>query len=290
MCPKARKNPMRFKVREVKIGEISVGGQGGLVLIAGPCVVESEKVVMETAEAIKKISEDLRIPFIFKSSYAKDNRSRVENYYGPGIERGLAILKKVKEELGVPVLSDVHYPDEVERASEVLDILQIPAYLSMQTRLALTVGKTGKPVNVKKGQFLAPEDMKNVVSKLESVGNHKILLTERGTSFGYHRLVVDMRSFEIMRGFGYPVVFDVTHTIRKYGIPSKDPKGGEPEFIEPLARAGVAAGIDAIYIETHPRPEEALSDRASMLPLLKLRGILLTLLQIDRIVKTRNSS
>ena len=277
---------MRDRVREVKVGNVIFGGGNPLVLIAGPCVIETEEIVLRTAETIKRITEKLKIPFVFKSSYAKDNRSRVTNYYGPGVEKGIEILAKVKEEFGVPILSDVHYPDEVEKVKGVLDILQIPAYLSMQTRLTLEIAKAGKPVNVKKGQFLAPEDVKNVISKIESVGNKKILLTERGTSFGYHRLVVDMRSFTIMRKFGYPVVFDVTHTIRRYGIPSRDPRGGEPEFIAPLARAGVAAGIDAIFIETHPNPEEALSDAASMLPLSKLEELLKILIEIDALVKS----
>lgn len=276
---------MANKIREVKAGDITIGGGNPLVLIAGPCVIETEKTVMDTAESIKNISVKLGIPFIFKSSYAKDNRSRVDNYYGPGVDEGMKILDKVKKEFAVPVLSDVHYPDQVERVKDVLDVLQIPAYLSMQTRLTLEIAKAGKPVNVKKGQFLAPEDIKNVISKIESVGNKQILLTERGTSFGYHRLVVDMRSFPIMRSFGYPVVFDVTHTIRRYGIPSADPRGGEPKFIAPLARAGVATGIDAIFIETHPNPKEALSDASSMLPLSKLEGLLKILIDIDDLVK-----
>ena len=276
-----------IKTKVVKVGNVEIGGGKPIALIAGPCVIESEKLVMEVAEEIKKITEDLGIGFIFKSSYAKDNRSSVKNYYGPGVVEGTKILRKVKETFGIPVLSDVHYPDEVPIAAEVLDVIQIPAFLSMQTRLTLEVAKTGKVVNVKKGQFLAPQDVKNIVGKIESVGNHNILLTERGTSFGYHNLVVDMRSFRIMQKTGYPVVFDVTHTIRVYGIPSSDPRGGQPEFIEPLARAGVGAGVDAMFIETHPNPPEALSDAASMLPLSKLKPLLEQLIEIDRIVKSR---
>lgn len=275
------------KTKIVKVGDIEIGGGNRLALIAGPCVIESEKLVMDVAEHIKRISEELEIGFIFKSSYAKDNRSSVKNYYGPGVRKGTEILRKVKETFDIPVLSDVHYPDEVPIAVEVLDVLQIPAFLSMQTRLTLEIAKTGKVINVKKGQFLAPQDVKNIIGKIESVGNHNILLTERGTNFGYHNLVVDMRSFRIMQKTGYPVVFDVTHTIRVYGIPSSDPRGGQPEFIEPLARAGVAAGIDAIFIETHPNPPEALSDAASMLPLKDLKPLLETLLEIDEIVKSR---
>jgi 2-dehydro-3-deoxyphosphooctonate aldolase (KDO 8-P synthase) len=273
------------KTRRIIIGDVEIGGGKPLALIAGPCVIESEEIVLRTAEKIKKIAEKLDMAFIFKSSYAKDNRSSVNYYYGPGVDKGLKILEKVKRELGIPVLSDVHYPDEVEKAKEVLDIIQIPAFLSMQTRLTLEVAKTGKPVNVKKGQFLAPEDVKKIIGKIESVGNRNILLTERGTVFGYHNLVVDMRSLSIMRQTGYPVVFDVTHTIRVYGIPSSDPRGGRPEFIAPLARAGVAAGIDAIFIETHPNPGEALSDAASMLPLDELEPLLTTLKKIDEIVR-----
>ncbi len=274
-----------IKTRVIRVGNIEIGGGKKLVLIGGPCVIESEKIVMETAERIKKVADRLGIDFIFKSSYAKDNRSSVEYYYGPGVVKGTEILKKVKEEFGVPVLSDVHYPDEVPIAAEVLDVLQIPAFLSMQTRLTLAIARTGKVINVKKGQFLAPQDVKNIIGKIESTGNHNILLTERGTVFGYHNLVVDMRSFRTMQKTGYPVVFDVTHTVRVYGIPSKDKRGGQPEFIAPLARAGVAAGIDAIFIETHPKPEEALSDAASMLPLDELEPLLEKLLEIDRIVK-----
>jgi len=273
------------KTREIKVGKVKIGGGAPLVLIAGPCVIESEAIVLETAEKIRRITEKLDMGFIFKSSYAKDNRSSVKYYYGPGVDKGLKILEKVKKEFEIPVLSDVHYPDEVEKAKEVLDIIQIPAFLSMQTRLTLEIARTGKPINVKKGQFLAPEDIKNIIGKIESTGNKNILLTERGTVFGYHNLVVDMRSLSILRETGYPVVFDVTHTIRVYGIPSSDPRGGRPEFIAPLARAGVAAGIDAIFIETHPNPEKALSDAASMLPLNELEALITLLKKIDEVVR-----
>ncbi len=269
----------------IDVSGIKIGGNNPIVLIAGPCVIESEDLVMKTAEQIKSISDKLKIPFIFKSSYAKDNRSSVEYFYGPGVEEGVRILERVKKTFDVPVLSDVHYPDEVKIAAEVLDIIQIPAFLSMQTRLTLEVARTGKVVNVKKGQFLAPQDVKNVVKKIESTGNTNILLTERGTFFGYHNLIVDMRGLKIMRDFGYPVVFDVTHTIRVYGIPSRDPRGGNPEFIFPLARAGVAAGLDAIFIETHPDPSTALSDAASMLPLSRLDTLLTQVQEIDKLVK-----
>lgn len=274
-----------LKTKEIVIKDVVIGGDNKIVLIAGPCVIESESLNMRVAEELKKITEKLNMGFIYKSSYAKDNRSSVKNYYGPGLEKGLKILDKIKHTFDIPILSDVHYPDEVDAASEVLDIIQIPAFLSMQTRLALKVASTGKPVNVKKAQFLAPEDMRHVVGKLEAGGAKDILLTERGTVFGYHNLVVDMRSFREMRKLGYPVVFDVTHTVRRYGIPSSDPRGGSPEHVPALARAGVAAGIDAIFIETHPEPQKALSDAYSMLPLAQIEDLLKILLEIDAIVK-----
>jgi 2-dehydro-3-deoxyphosphooctonate aldolase (KDO 8-P synthase) len=269
----------------VGVGDIKIGGSNPLVLIAGPCVIESEDVALRTAEGILQIANGLGMPFIYKSSYKKDNRSSPEAYVGPEIEEGLRILGRIKKELAVPVLADVHCKTEVERAAEVLDVLQIPAYLSQQTGLALKVGATGKPVNVKKGQFTAPQDMINVIRKLEHTGNHNILLTERGSCFGYRELVVDMKSLPIMRSFGYPVVFDVTHTIRLYGTPSSDPAGGQPQFISHLSRAGVACGCDAIFIETHPAPATAKCDAASMLPLAELRGLLATLIEIDALVR-----
>lgn len=274
-----------MKAREIRIRDVVIGGGRRFALIAGPCVIESERVVMETAESLKGMTEELGIPLIFKASYAKDNRSSLEHYYGPGVEEGMRILARVREELDLPVLSDVHYPDEVPIAAEVLDVIQIPAFLSMQTRLALAVGRTGKPVNVKKGQFLAPEDMMKVVRKIEATGNRNILLTERGTVFGYHNLVVDFRSLPIMRETGYPVVFDAGHPVRRYGVPSKDPRGGEPAYIPLLARAGVAAGVDALFLEVHPNPPEALSDAYSMWPLGELRPLLEQLVEIDEIVK-----
>lgn len=272
-------------IKEIKIKNVSIGGNSPLALIAGPCVMEDESVVMKTAEEIKKIADKLKIGLVFKSSYKKDNRSSAKSYQGPGLERGLKLLEMVKKQFEIPVLSDVHYPEEVEPAAEILDIIQIPAYLCMQTELTLKVAKTGKVVNVKKGQFLAPEDMGHIVKKIEETGNTNILLTERGSCFGYHNLVVDYKALPIMRSLGYPVVFDVTHTIRKYGKPSSDPAGGSPEFIEPLARAGVAAGCDAIFIETHPRPCEAKCDAASMLELSKLERLLESLMELDAVTR-----
>ena len=264
----------------LRIADVAVGGGSPLTLIAGPCVIESERLSLEVAEAVAGMARRLGVGFIFKASYTKDNRSSVEYFQGPGQEEGLRVLEKVRRETGVPVLSDVHAAAEVGAAAEVLDILQIPAYLSQQTSLALAVGRTGKPVNVKKGQFAAPEDMSAVVGKIESTGNRKILLTERGCCFGYRTLVVDFRSLAILRRFGYPVVFDVTHSVRVYGRPSKDAAGGMPEFIPLLARAGVAAGADAVFIETHPDPEKGLCDASSMWPLGKLETLLETLIAI----------
>ncbi|MCH7760834.1 3-deoxy-8-phosphooctulonate synthase [candidate division TA06 bacterium] len=276
-------------MRVIQVGKVQIGKKNPLALIAGPCVIESEKGALSAAEKIKRIAEDLHIGFIYKSSYKKDNRSSPTSYSGPGLKEGLRILKRVEEEFDIPVLSDVHCQEEVQPASEVLDVIQIPAYLSQQTGLTLAVGRTGKVVNVKKGQFIAPENMKNVIGKLEHTGNQKILLTERGTCFGYSNLVVDMRSFPILRGLGYPVIFDVTHTVRIYGRPSNDPTGGTPQFIPYLARAGVGAGCDGIFIETHPNPKEALCDGYSMLPLSHLKELLQQLQEIDQIVK-KNSN
>jgi 2-dehydro-3-deoxyphosphooctonate aldolase (KDO 8-P synthase) len=269
----------------VKVGKIEIGNGKPLALIAGPCVIESETVVFQAAEKIKAITERLKVPFIFKSSYLKDNRSSASTYQGPGLEKGLRILQKVKSQFEIPVISDVHTLQDVPAAAEILDIIQIPAYLSMQTSLTLAAAQTGKPINVKKGQFLAPQDMQNVINKIESVGNHQILLTERGSFFGYHNLVVDMRSLQIMRGLGYPVIIDPTHSIRVYGISSSDPAGGTPQFVPAISRAAVAAGCDAIFIETHPNCKEALCDAASMWPLERLEWLLVQLLEIDAVVK-----
>jgi len=266
--------------RVVEIGGARFGAEGKLALIAGPCVIESEELTLRTAEAIRRIAEKLGVPFVFKSSYRKDNRSSVEFFEGPGLEAGLAVLDRVKREVGVPVLSDVHTPAQAAPAAEVLDALQIPAYLSQQTELLLAAARTGKAINIKKGQFVAPEDLIHSVRKVESVGNRNILLTERGSCFGYRTLVVDMRSLAVLRGHGYPAVFDVTHSVRVYGKPSADPAGGTPEHIPLLARAGVAAGCDALFIETHPDPSRALCDAASMLPLARLEKLLAQLLRV----------
>jgi len=268
----------------VKIKDISIGGEHPLMLIAGPCVIESEQTALETARAIKKMTEELKIAFIFKSSYDKANRTSLGSFRGPGLEAGLKVLARVKEELGLPVTSDVHCREEVERAAEVLDVIQVPAFLSRQTDLFLAIGKTGKAVNVKKGQFLAPDDMRNIVEKIRSTGNEKILLTERGSSFGYHNLVVDMRSLPRMRKFGYPVIFDATHSVQLPAGKGKS-SGGEREFVAPLARAAVAAGCDGLFLEVHPRPDEALCDGPNMLGLEELKVLLEEVLKIDEIVR-----
>ncbi len=269
----------------VDVSGIKIGGENPLALIAGPCVIETEAIVMQTAEQIKRITDKLNIPLIFKSSYLKDNRSSAKTYQGPGVEKGLKILQKVKEQFKIPVLSDIHDMHDAQACGEVLDIIQIPAYLSMQTGLTLAVAKTGKVVNVKKGQFLHPGDMRNVINKIEGEGNNKIILTDRGTFFGYHNLVLDMRNLKVMRDLGYPVMLDPTHAIRKYGVSSSDKRGGAKEFIFGLSRAGTAAGIDAIFIETHPDCDNALCDAASMLPIQRLEALLTQVKNIDELVK-----
>lgn len=273
-------------MKKVKVGSITIGGNNPLVLIAGPCVMESEDLVLKTADSIKKIAESCGIPFIFKASYLKDNRSSSKSFQGLGLDKGLCIMQKVKDEIGIPVLSDVHDKHNMKAAAEVLDIIQIPAYLSMQTGLVVEAAKTGRVLNVKKGQFLHPGDVKNIIRKIEQEGNENILLTERGACFGYHDLVVDMRSFKIMRELGYPVVFDPTHAIRVYGISSSDPKGGAPQFVPSLSRAAVAAGIDAVFIESHPDCRNALCDAASMWPLDYLAKLLDQLKKIDELVRS----
>ena len=266
--------------RTVKIKDISIGRGSHLVLIAGPCVIESESLVLETAQKIKNITDKLKFPFIFKSSYKKANRLSIGSYSGPGMEEGLKILEQVKKEFNIPILTDIHSPDEADPVSEVADVLQIPAFLCRQTDLILSAAKTGKALNIKKGQFMAPEDMDQIARKAESVGNDQILLTERGSFFGYHNLVVDFRSLVIMSNLGYPVIFDATHSLQLPGG-GKSFSSGEPQFIFPLARAAVACGCDALFIETHPRVEEALCDKGSMLPLDRLEQLLFQVKLID---------
>jgi 2-dehydro-3-deoxyphosphooctonate aldolase (KDO 8-P synthase) len=270
--------------REFKIGALTVGGHRPFVLIAGPCVIESPEHCHFLARELKEIAERCGVPFVFKASFDKANRSSLSSFRGPGLERGLAVLTSVRKELDLPVLTDVHEPAQVEPAAAAVDCLQVPAFLCRQTDLLLAVGKSGRPVNIKKGQFLSPWDMQNVINKVEGAGCQRILLTERGTSFGYNNLVVDMRSFPVMRQFGYPVVFDATHSLQLPGGQGTV-SGGQAQFIEYLARAGLAAGVDGIFVEVHEDPSKALSDGPNALPLNRLEPLLLDLTQIDRVVK-----
>ena len=257
-----------------------------LFLLSGPCVIEDESIMLHTAEALKKISEKLDLPVVFKSSFMKDNRSSVDYYTGPGLDEGLKMLQKIKSEFELPIVSDVHFPSQVKAAGEVLDIIQIPAYLCMQTTLVVEAAKTGKTVNLKHGQFISPKNMIKPVEKIESTGNKNILLTERGYAFGYNDLVVDPRSFYDLSEIGYPIIFDITHSIRKYGIPSSDPSGGLREYLPTLARAGVASGIDGLFIEVHPDPKNALCDAASQLNVKDLEAFLKPLIEIHNIEKS----
>ena len=273
----------------VKVGDIDCGSDE-LFLISGPCVIEDEKIMMTVAEKLKGISERLNLKIIYKSSFQKDNRSSLDFYIGPGLDAGIKILAKVKEQFGFSLLTDIHYPDQAEACAGVIDVLQIPAYLCMQTTLTVAAAKTGRVVNLKHGQFLAPENMKHPVKKIEDSGNDQIILTERGYSFGYNDLIVDPRSFYHLNNIGYPVVFDITHAIRKYGIPSKDVKGGAREFLPVLARSGVAAGIDGLFVEAHTNPAEALCDAASQLDIDHLEEFLKPLIELHNVeVKYRNS-
>jgi 2-dehydro-3-deoxyphosphooctonate aldolase (KDO 8-P synthase) len=270
--------------KHVYVGDIDCGSDQ-LFLIAGPCVIEAEPLMMRTAERLKKIAADLEMPLIFKSSFSKDNRSSLDYYQGPGLDEGLKTLAKIKREFDVPVLTDIHYPYQAAPAGEVVDVIQIPAYLCMQSELVVAAAKTGAVVNVKHGQFIAPENMAKPCKKIEDSGNDQIILTERGYTFGYNDLVVDPRSFFLMGQIGYPVVFDIGHSIRKYGIPSKDPRGGARQFLDTLARAGVAAGVDGIFIEAHPNPPEALCDAASQYYLDDLEKFVRPLLDIHNLVR-----
>lgn len=266
----------------VKVGHV-LCGTDDLFLISGPCVIEDEAIMRSTAEKLKEVSERLGIKIIYKSSFQKDNRSSLRYYDGPGLSQGIKILSLIKEEFGFPVLTDIHYPEQANAAAEVCDVIQIPAYLCMQSTLLVAAAKTGKAINIKHGQFLAPDNMKHPVQKCLDSGNDQIILTERGYTFGYNDLVVDPRSFYHLNQLGYPVVFDVTHAIRKYGIPSADAKGGAREFLPVLARAGVASGIDGLFIETHPNPEKALCDAASQLCVNDLEEFLKPLIELHNV-------
>jgi len=272
-------------VKTISIGNVTFGGKTPFVLIAGLCVIENLRHTLDTARELKKITGELGIPFCFKASYDKANRSSIKSYRGPGLAQGLDILKQVKEELRIPVLTDVHTVEDMEQAAGVADVIQIPAFLCRQTDLVLAAGKTGCIVNVKKGQFLAPWDVKNIIAKLESAGCDKIILTERGVSFGYNNLVSDMRSLVILRSFGYPVVFDATHSVQLPGG-GGDYTGGQREFIAPLSRAALAVGIDSLFLEVHEAPERALSDGPNSIALDDLPPLLSQFKELDRCVKS----
>ncbi|GBD96167.1 MAG TPA: 3-deoxy-8-phosphooctulonate synthase [Nitrospirae bacterium] len=270
--------------REVKVGNILIGGRNPLAFIAGPCVIEDEDSTLKNAGKLKEYSDSKGIPLIFKSSYDKANRSSVNSFRGPGIKKGLDILHKVKNETGLPVISDVHSIEEVDEAARILDILQIPAFLCRQTDLIIAAAGTGKPVNVKKGQFMAPADARNIIDKVLSTGNKDLILTERGVTFGYNNLVVDMRSIPIMQGFGFPVIYDATHSVQLPGGEGTS-SGGQREFIETLARAAVSAGCDAVFMEVHEYPDKAPCDGPNMLPLERFSVLAARLMELHQLIK-----
>ncbi|MBM2833634.1 MAG: kdsA [Candidatus Brocadiaceae bacterium] len=273
------------KVKIVNVRNLAIGQRQPLVFIAGPCVIESHESCLKLADKLKTIFQAKKLPFIFKASYDKANRTSVNSYRGPGVKEGIKILADIKKRLDLPILSDVHSEEEIPIVSETLDIIQIPAFLCRQTDLILAAAKTGKPINIKKGQFLAPWDMKSVVEKMRSTGNEQILLTERGTCFGYNNLVSDMRSLVIMRELGYPVIYDATHSVQLPGGQG-NVSGGERNMIIPLARAAVATGCDGLFLEVHENPEKALSDAATMLSIEALPNLLDQVLEIHRVVTT----
>jgi 2-dehydro-3-deoxyphosphooctonate aldolase (KDO 8-P synthase) len=273
-----------MSTKRVRVGNIEIGAGRPLAVIAGPCVIESRESALKHASLLKEAADRVGVPYIFKSSYDKANRSSVDSYRGPGLGKGLEILAEVKKETGVPILTDVHEREQVASVREVADVLQIPAFLCRQTDFIVAVAQSGKVVNVKKGQFLAPWDIGNIVDKILSANNDQILLTERGASFGYNNLVSDMRSLVVMRELGYPVVFDATHSLQLPGGLGKS-SGGERKYIGPLARAGVAVGIDALFMEVHENPDQALSDGPNSLPLAEFEGVLRIVKEIDGILK-----
>lgn len=269
---------------QVAIGDIVIGGGRPLVLIGGPCVIESEGHALELAHAIREVAGRCRVPFIFKASFDKANRTSLRSFRGPGLEEGLRVLARVKERVGVPILTDIHEPSQAAAAAAVVDVLQIPAFLSRQTDLIVAAAKTGCVVNLKKGQFLAPSDMGHVIEKVTSSGNQRILVTERGFSFGYHNLVVDMRAFPMLRALGYPVIYDVTHSLQLPGG-GDGVTAGQAQYIDSMAAAGVAAGVDGIFLEIHDRPAQAQSDAQTVLRLDRLEPLLNRLAGIDAITK-----
>ncbi|MDN3505946.1 MAG: 3-deoxy-8-phosphooctulonate synthase [Simkaniaceae bacterium] len=276
-------------MNEFDVGNFTLGENQPLALICGPCVIESEDKTLFSAQFLKNLCEKLGIPLIFKSSYDKANRSSVHSYRGPGIDQGLFILERVKKEFDVPVVTDVHSPMEALSAAQVCDVLQIPAFLSRQTDLIVAAGQTGRVVKVKKGQFMAPWDMKPVVEKIESTGNKKIILTDRGTSFGYNNLVSDMRAIPIMHSLGYPVCYDATHSVQLPGGRGSS-SGGQREFVETLAKSAIAAGANCLFLEAHQNPSEAMSDKESQIPFDELEKLLKTLLRISRAVREEDSA
>jgi 2-dehydro-3-deoxyphosphooctonate aldolase (KDO 8-P synthase) len=268
----------------IKAGRLTIGTNGPFFLISGPCVIENESKTVEIAKFLKKTGEELDIPVIFKTSYDKANRTSLSSYRGPGIEVGLKIIQKVKEETGLPVLSDVHRISEIEKVVGILDVIQIPAFLCRQTDLLLAAAKTGIPINIKKGQFLSPLDMRPAIAKVTSTGNNSVMITERGSSFGYNNLVVDMRSIAIMKEFGFPVVFDATHSVQLPGGAGTS-SGGQREFVSHLARAAVSAGADGVFIEVHPDPDAALCDGPNSLPLHDIKPLLTILKEIHSLIR-----
>jgi 2-dehydro-3-deoxyphosphooctonate aldolase (KDO 8-P synthase) len=268
----------------MSVGNVALHGGSSFFLVAGPCVIESDDHVLKMAREIQSVAKRLNVPLIFKASFDKANRTSIHSYRGPGLEKGLEALRRVKEETGLPVLTDIHEAWQAAPAAKVCEVLQIPAFLSRQTDLLVAAGRTGAVVNIKKGQFVSPQEVSHAIEKVRSTGNERIVLTERGTSFGYNNLVVDMRSLPLLRAFGYPVVLDVTHSVQLPGG-AGNASGGQPEFIETLARAGVGAGLDGIFMEVHDNPQAALSDGSNALPLAQLEPLLTRLLALDRVVR-----
>ncbi len=275
---------MIAKTKEFEMGPVSIGGKRPLVLLAGLCVIESEAHTLKIAETLREICREIDLPLVFKASYDKANRTSIESYRGPGLETGLAILARVKKKLGLPILVDFHHPSDAAAVAEVADIIQVPAFLCRQTDMLLSAARTGLPINVKKGQFLAPEDIRHIIAKCQAAGNEKVCVTERGVSFGYHNLVSDLRALPIIRGVGSPVIFDATHSVQLPGG-GDGRSGGRREFVPFLARAAAAAGIDGLFLEVHDRPEESRSDAASVLSIQDLPLLLRTVMKIDRLVK-----
>ncbi len=275
---------MDSKVKTLNINGVKIGGKNRLVLIAGPCVIENESMTMSIAEKLKSITSKLGIDLIFKASYDKANRTSINSFRGPGLKKGLEILSRIKDKYNLPILSDVHSTEQIKPTAQVLDIIQIPAFLSRHTDLLVSAGETGRVINIKKGQFMAPWDIRHAIKKVESTGNRRIIITERGYTFGYNMLVNDFRVIPIMRDFGYPVVLDATHSVQ---LPSaaEGVSGGQREYIEILAKAGAAVGIDGLFLEVHPQPDKALSDGANSLKLDRLEKLLKTIKVIDEIIK-----